>query len=175
MSQLRAGAIVAAALAVALAGCSGDADEPAGLETTAPPTAEPTSGDDAAAVEQVYASYWDAVITSENGPDPDPALFDGIATGGVVEEQLARVQNMVDEQQQRIGEPEIGEIQVTVDGDEATAEACVDQRPWGVVVQEQTQPPLEIEPGPIGVRLERDGDGWVIVARIPVGEAQLTC
>ncbi|PZF82310.1 hypothetical protein C1I92_17495 [Jiangella anatolica] len=170
-------------MAVGLCGCSGD-DEPAGLATTPPPattattaTTTPPSADeqDAAAIRDVYAAYWDALIDSENGPDPDPALFDGIATGDVVEAQLARVTNMIDEQQRRIGEPEIGEVQVSVDGDDASAEACVDQRPWGVVVQEQTQPPLEIVTGPIGVRLQREGDGWLIVARIPVAEATISC
>ncbi len=172
--------MVGLALAVGLGGCSGG-DEPAGLETTPPPattaTTTPPSTDeqDTAAIRDVYTGYWDALVDSENGPDADPALFDGVATGAVVEEQMARVANMVDEQQRRIGEPEIGEVQVSVDGDDATAEACVDQRPWGVVVQEQTQPPLEVAPGPVGVRLQREGDGWLIVARIPVAEATISC
>lgn len=197
LSQLKIGVVVTVALAFCLAGCSDE--EPAASDTTPEETSsettpEPTSGEtspaptadeapstapsgdeDVAAIQQLYADYWEALIASENGPDPDPALFDGIAAGGILEAQVARVQNMVDEEQRRVGQPIIGEAQVSVDGDQARAEACVDQQPWGVVVQEQTQPPLDIEPDPIGVVLEREGTSWIIVDRIPIANATISC
>jgi hypothetical protein len=74
-----------------------------------------------------------------------------------------------------VGEPEIGEPEVTIDGDSARAEACVDQSSWGVVVNGQTQPPLNVEPGPVAVSLARRDGAWIIVDRIPVKEATLTC
>ncbi|PSK99778.1 hypothetical protein CLV30_11781 [Haloactinopolyspora alba] len=177
-------AAMSAVLAVGVAGCSDDApDEPAGLTAGPTPTGTssasptgPSKADDVATIKQLYADYWDAVITAENGPNPDPALFDGIVTGDALESRVGRVQRMVDEEQRRYGKPKIGEVKVTVDGDTARAEACVDQRKWGVVVQGQTQPPFDdIEPGPIGVVTKRTKNGWIIVNYIPVDESSLTC
>lgn len=175
--------MAATAVVMGLTGCSSDSEEPTGLDVTAgssesPPDepSGPSQTDDVAAIEQLYADYWDAVIASENGPNPDPTLFDGIATGAAVESHVSRVQRMVEEEQQRFGEPTVGDVKVTVDGDTARAEACVDQQDWGVIVQGQTQPPFEgLKPGPMGTLLERTADGWLIVDDMSVKEASVTC
>lgn len=170
-----------AVLALGVAGCSNDTDEPAGLDATSQPseTSDSTSGqsdaDDAAAVEQLYTDYWDAMVAAENGPSADPALFESIVAGNLVEQKLSTVQQMIDDGQERFGEPEIGEVEVTVDGDTARAIACVDQRPWRVVVQGQTQPPHEVKPAPIGVNAERTDNGWTIVEQFAVEEESTSC
>ncbi|PSK99776.1 hypothetical protein CLV30_11779 [Haloactinopolyspora alba] len=173
-----------AIVGLSLASCSDDTkNEPAGsiIEPTAsslstPNATGPSEAADIAAVRQVHAEYWDAVITSENRPTTaDRSLFDGIATGAAVETQLADVGSLKEDGIRRLGAPTLGEPAITVDGDSATVEVCVDSSTWGAAVGDTTAPPQTPHPRPSVVALERTDETWLVTEQIPSDEATITC
>jgi hypothetical protein len=192
MRRIRTGrtrlATVAAllALTVSMAACSSDdegGEEPIEGAGSGSPEPEETASDDAAAkaeVTDLYLAYWDAVVELENGDELDRSLFDGIATTGLVEEELSRVSSFKDNGIHREGEPTIGNVTVTIDGDTARIEACKNEAGWdviedGEVVPDAVPPELQ-EPHPNVVTAEREASGdWLINATLPTEGATITC
>ena len=185
MTLGRASLPLLTAAALMLAACGGGGEEPEGLETTtAPPTtsAEPTPTEDpdaeaVAAIEAQYQAYWDAVVASENGQDEAtsyPALL-AVATEVVVQTQIANVRQLIDTEVTRDGEPVVGPPQVTVEGDTARLESCVDEDGWNVY---QNGEPLEREllgPQPRVFDLEQVDGQWLVSELVDQSEATITC
>ncbi|HEY9408554.1 MAG TPA: hypothetical protein VIP77_03145 [Jiangellaceae bacterium] len=179
----RVAGCAAAALAFVLTGCSGGSDDPDPTTSTTPDdtsSATPAPSDDPAAIAAIqaqYAAYWAAVVASENGPDPDPKLFEGVADGPLVEEQIGRAAGMADDGIHRVGEPTIAAAEVNVKGRAARAEACVDQTDWGLVHGDDPIPVdgAALGPRPYPVDLRRVGDVWLVVKIVPEAEATITC
>jgi hypothetical protein len=156
---------------ILLAGCSGDDSGYEGLDE---PVATPTLSE-SDKIERVYAAYWDAIIASENGPDPSPELFDDVAVGHALQQQIRRVRDMVESDAHRVGEPNIGEPQITVNDTTARVEACVDQDSWDVVVDGTTLPPTSAGPQPAIADLQQFDGTWLVTRLVPQSEATLTC
>ncbi len=180
----RAGFAAAAGLVggLLLAGCSSSAEEPPGLTATSTPsetTSAPDVGDaDAeaaildteAAILDTYYAYWDAMVAAQRG-NPDPALFEGVATGPLVEESVAEARQFAELGIVREGEPSFADVTVEVDGDTATVLACVDNSAWVVPGVEDDLP--DVLPG--GVVLERGGDdAWLVTGSVQA-PAGFTC
>ena len=127
--------VVGGVLTAGLVGCTSSAQEPPGLTASptvsATPTPEPT--DDTAAEEaailDVYYRFWAANVAVERG-NPDPALYEGIATGPAVEVELAIARQYQEQAIVKEGEPSLSEVTVVVDGDTARVGACVDHSGW---------------------------------------------
>lgn len=166
--------VVSLAAAVGVAGCSSSGEEPPGL--TASPTASPTTtsedGVDAgteAAVLDAYYAYWDATVAAQRG-NPDPTLFEGVATGPLVEEAVAEAQQFADLGIVREGEPTFSDVTVEVEGATATVLACVDNSAWVVPgVEDDLE---DVLPG--GVVLEQQGDRWLVTGSVEA-PAAFTC
>src|SRR5688572_24421921 len=94
-----------------LTACS--ADDPAG---PASPSATPTpsataspspSSTDEAELEALFTRFWDATTQAYAGPNTDPALWRGIVTDEVAQQQIALTQEYVDHNVTYTGEPRI--------------------------------------------------------------------
>ncbi|RIQ13304.1 hypothetical protein DY240_25910 [Jiangella rhizosphaerae] len=171
-------------MVLAAAACSGESDEPTGLETSAAPseTAAPTTTEDpdAAAVadiEALYQNYWDTIIAMENVQDEQAsyAALQQVAIELIAQTQIANLRGLVDAGVTRDGEPVIGPPEVTVDGDTARAEGCVDEDGWNVYYNGE---PVERElagPQPRVFDLERVDGRWLITELVDQTEATITC
>ncbi|TDD71962.1 hypothetical protein E1262_04335 [Jiangella aurantiaca] len=171
--------LAAAGLVLAAAACSGESEEPTGLETSAATAAPTTTEDpDAAAVAEIeaqYQRYWDIVIASENELDESYEELKTVATELIAQTQVADVRGLVDTGVTRDGAPVLGPPQVTVDGDTARVESCVDEDGWNVY---QNGEPLEREllgPRPRVFDLERVDGQWLVSERVDQSEATITC
>lgn len=175
-------ALATAGVVLAAAACSGESDEPTGLETSAAPseTAAPTTTEDpdaaaVAAIEAQYQRYWDVVIASENELDESYEELKTVATELIAQTQVADVRGLVDTGVTRDGAPVIGPPQVTVDGDTARVESCVDEDEWNVY---QNGEPLEhdlLGPQPRVFDFERVDGQWLVSERVDQSEATITC
>ncbi|WP_165988049.1 hypothetical protein [Streptomyces sp. YIM 98790] len=184
-----AGALAAAALRAEGCSSAGDEesgdDEIAGAEPASPAENDATGGDqegegtaeaDTAALEQLYQDYWAALIALENGEDLDPALFEGIATPGVTEEQISRVQPMKDDGIRRVGEPVIDEITVELAPDgSARIQSCAGPEGWTAVRNGEEVPIQSAGRSPRVVLAERASGTWLISEERPSEEATITC
>lgn len=171
-------ALTAAAL---LSGCTSSPgeDESPILPTESAEETTPAPGDaeaaDIAALERLYGEYWDALIALENGGAVEADPFEGIATPTVIEQILNRVLPIRDSGHRREGEPLIQDVAVTVQGDEARIEACVDEDAWAMV-QDGEEVPIEKEGAmPRVAAAERSGGVWLIKDLLPQEKALITC
>lgn len=129
-----------------------------------------------AALEQLYLDYWDALVALENGGELDSGLFRGIATPGVAEEQLSRVQPMKQDGIRLEGAPVIDEITVELlSEDEARIESCVDSQGRRAVRDGEEMPIQTAGRSPRVVLAERAPEGWLISEERPSAEAVLAC
>lgn len=132
-SLARAAALLAfsAAVAVTAACTSGPADEGAAspsVTESVTASATPTSGPDpavVAAVTDVMGRYIDAIVQMENSGQVDPAPLRDIAGPDIIDVEVKRVADMVQQGIHREGAPTLGEPVVTVNGDVARYEACM--------------------------------------------------
>lgn len=154
-------------LAALVGGCSDDGEtEPRGSDAPTPPAdPTPTETNPVDDVRAAWEAYWAAVIASENEGDPSPERFAGVATGGHVEQQLNKVRGYQEIGFVRVGEPEITEVEVTVDGETATVEGCVNQDVWGAKLNGKKIAPPDLGPLPAGAGLELVDGNWLIVDR----------
>lgn len=149
----------------ALAACSpGAGDEPttsASPTVSATPTtdltADPAAADEAAVLD-VHERFWAALVASRRG-NPDPALFEGVAQGPVVENELAIATSYRDTGIVVEGEPVLVSVTTTVDGDTALVQACVDYTAWAPAGATQTATVT-----PVDVTATRAGDAWLVTA-----------
>jgi hypothetical protein len=146
---------------------------------SAPPTETPTSdsGDDVATLEALHDAYWDAFVEASNGPIVDSALFEGVATTGVIERRLGYVQTeLVGRNARRQGEPAISDVAVTIDGDNARIESCVDSTNWTLIVEGEEVPTTSSGPKPFAMTAERGpGSDWLINEVLTTDDAEITC
>ncbi len=131
--------------------------------------------DDEQHLRTLHDDFWSALVELENGDQPDPALFDGVATDGVAEEEVSRVRPARASGHTREGAPEVGEATIEMDGDEALIQACVDPEGWllfrhGEAVDLDTH-----GASPSVVAAERTTDGWLISATGLYQRATITC
>ncbi len=170
------------------AGCSSDnADDE--RELPVPGTGEDESGSDEkpeetdeateaaeeeAELRALFGAYWDAVIELENSGELDPSLFDGIATDGVTETELSRVEPAKASGHTREGAPEIGEVTVEVENGEALLQACVNAEDW-LLYKDGELVDLDHEASPSVAVAERNDDGWLISQVGLYEKATITC
>lgn len=172
-------ALSALALGMLIAACG--ADEPATEATPTPTaTAAPTApkSDDAEAIAEiqaVYRAYWDAMVAAESGPSADPALFEGIATVPVIELNMRIVQGFIQNGIHREGAPDVAEPSVSVDGDTARIEGCVDLTESKLMAGDTEVGIQHTGPEPRVYDAERSGDAWLISAEVDQAEATITC
>jgi hypothetical protein len=162
---------VLVASAVILVACDAAGEEPTGLNTSPPATTETTSpaetptndsGDDVATLEALNEQYWDVFTNLQNNPRIDAEAYDGIAGGLVVERDLGYIRaQLVDNELHREGAPEISNVAVTVDGDAARIEMCVDETEWPVFKDDEE---LDFNLGisATAVTAERTSEQWLI-------------
>jgi hypothetical protein len=126
-------AVVVLSAVASLSGCSGGPDEPATTATTtrsATPKATPTANADEQALRALWDDYWAATVTAFAGPDPDPTLWQGFATGELAQANITLVQQYVDNGVVYTGEPRTVSVDVDIDGDSALLTGCVDMSDW---------------------------------------------
>lgn len=171
-------ALAAAGVVFACAACSGESNEPTGLETSSTPaeTTDPTPTDDPAVaeVEAAYAQYWDVLVASENNLDETYEPLASVMTDELAQRQVADIRGLVADGVTRDGAPDTGTPAVSVDGDTARVESCVDETPWNVYYNEQ---PVPQETG-VRVRVidfERIDGEWIVVDLVDQSEATITC
>lgn len=169
----RAVALPLLALSLLLAGCSGDDDSP--LDAAPPATSEPTEDapDPEAEVLTAWEAYWKVHIASENNADASPEPFRDVATGSVVERQLKSVRDYAEMGLVRVGAPEFRDAEVTVDGDTAVVDFCMNEDTWGAEVDGEPVPAPDFGFRPRQNRLELRDDAWLVVDSGPSEE--ITC
>lgn len=163
---------------LAVAGCSGDDPQTTATTSAATPTDTPTQTGDARAVAEITAlneAYWGAVVESQNGPNPDPALFEGIAQTAIVEGLISSAQQLEGEGIHRTGEPTVGEPHITVDGTSARLEVCVDETSWGAVRGDEELPADTRGATPRVFEVLRDGEAWILTRNVAQQEATISC
>ncbi|MDT0166768.1 hypothetical protein Q9R32_14535 [Actinotalea sp. AC32] len=171
-----------AVLAVALAGCSTEDPEPTPTSPVAEPEPSPApsvspSADPAVVAEvlEVHSAFWDAVIASENGPDPDAAPFFAIASEEVTGQQVGRIAQYLEIGMKRSGAPELGEPVVTVDGTTARVEQCVNQDPWVAIGPDGTEVAADDGVLPQGWELTETDGSWKVTRLFGAQEAEIQC
>lgn len=177
-TPLRRGSVILTLFAaLAIAGCSDDDPEPAETLTPAP-TLTPTPDATAEAIAQitdVYDQWWDATIAATNAGSLDPAPFEGIASDIAINEQLLVVRQLNDGGITRSGEPEVAEPQITVDGETARVEGCVDESGWAVTVDGEEMPADDRGATPRVFDYANQNGTWVVAALVAQQEATITC
>lgn len=124
-------AVIAVVGMLALTACTPGAAEPSASPTTATapsPTPTPTQ-DDEALILEAYEGFWAAVVTLFSG-NVDRSLFEGVATGVIVEKQVNEAEFIVQNDLRYQGQPTFTDVSVVVDGDTAVVAACVDSSTW---------------------------------------------
>ncbi|MDP9820592.1 hypothetical protein [Nocardioides massiliensis] len=154
--------------------CSGDGESALDTQPTASAEPSPPDSDDAeAAVLAAWEAYWTVHVASENNADDSPEPFKDVATGSIVERQLKSVGDYKEMGLVRVGAPEFRDAQVTVDGDTAEVEFCMNEDTWGAEVDGEPVAPPDLGFRPRLNRLELHDDAWLVVESAP-GE-EITC
>ncbi|KGM11646.1 hypothetical protein N868_08275 [Cellulomonas carbonis T26] len=181
-SRIAPALLAPAVLVGVLAGCSTEVPEPApttpAVEAEPSPTPSPTPTADPAVVAdvlEVHSAFWDAVIASENGPDPDAAPFFAIASEEVTGQQVGRVAQYLDIGMKRSGAPELGEPVVTVDGTTARVEQCVNQDPWVAIGPDGTEVAADDGVLPQGWELTEADGSWKVTRLFGAQETEIQC
>ncbi|WP_116947047.1 hypothetical protein [Jiangella endophytica] len=171
-------ALGAAGVVLTAAACSGESEEPTGLTTSTGPaeTADPTPTEDPAVadVEAAYARYWEVLVASENGLDETYEPLVSIMSDALAQRQVADIRGLAEDGVTRDGAPDVGVPEVSVDGDTARVQSCVDETPWNVYYNEQ------LVPQETGIRarvidFERIADEWIVVDLVDQSEATISC
>lgn len=117
-----------------LTACSADEPTGPGTPSSTPATsatASPSpSSTDQAELEALFARYWDATTQAYAGPNTDPALWRGVVTDEVAQQQIALTQEYVDHNVTYTGEPRTVSLDVQITGETALLTGCVDQSEW---------------------------------------------
>ncbi len=145
-----------------MAACS----TPATPATTqiAPPSATPSEDPEAQILSAVHGFY-EALTLISHG-DVDPAHFDGVATGAIIEREVAQGRYSAEIGEVYIGEPTLSDITIEVDGASAEIFVCVDNTTWHPDDVDLGDEVLVLSGGLLAERV--DGD-WLITdyAEIP--------
>lgn len=171
-------AVLAAAVVLSLTAC-GDDEPVADSIPTTDPTSEPTPTEDSTAaavaeVEAAYQEYWDVVVAAHNSGEDSYAELKTVTNEEVAQLHVAQIRGMREDHITRDGAPDIGTPQVSVDGDTARVQSCVDEHSWNVYYKEELAE-QESDPQPRVFDFERVDDHWVVVDRVNKDEATIEC
>ncbi len=160
----RAGAAGAglAGLLLVLAGCSDE--EPGDLPAfSATPSA---SADATADVEAAYRGYTKATETLAASGDPDPAVLRPYATPELAQKDAETFALLFDQDFRMVGSMGVDVREVTVTGDSARLEACLDTTTWVTVKAGEEPDPTETgQPAGIAVvDVVQQGGKWLVSA-----------
>ena len=99
----------------------------------------------------------------------DRSLFEGVATGVIVEQEVNDAESAVQDGMQYQGEPTFSDVNVVVDGDTAVVSACVDNTNWHPASIVPSADSDLIVPG--AVQVERIDGVWLVTdfADLPAG------
>lgn len=160
--------VAATALILSLSACSSDgpSDDPA--RATSKATVDPKAADEAA-VKDLVDRYWKILVASENEGNTDPKQFAGVMTGKYVEFQIAKLKRYKKIGLLRVGQPVIGDVEVTITGDSADIALCKNEDGW---TAEQHGEPVPNDKlfgtDPWGAEATRVDGAWVITdVRVP--------
>ncbi len=147
-------------MSISLAACSDD-DPPPADKPTASATPDPKAADEAA-IKKTFDNYWAASTVAENNADPDPKRFAGIFGGSYGELYLKRVRDYKAQGVTRSGQAAISDVKVTLDGDNASVLACINEDDWlfkqdGKLVKQPKR-----GTNPISATFERSGANWLL-------------
>jgi hypothetical protein len=139
--------VLAAVAGVALvtAGC-GDDPEPEALPSFTA-SASATAPDDETAVEAAYLEYEDAFEAMAASGDPQPARLRPYATPERAQKDAENLSLLFDEDYRVVGSTSIDVRSVTVTGEKAVVEACIDASKWITVKTGESPAPGETGEG----------------------------
>ena len=148
-----------AGAALVTAGC-GDDPEPEALPSF---TASP-SADDETAVEAAYREYEDAIEAMAASGDPEPAQLRPYATPERAQEDAENLAILFDQDYRVVGTTSIDVRSVTVTGEKAVVEACIDASKWITVKKGESPAPGETgdAPGLARVDLVQQDGRWLV-------------
>jgi len=161
----RLSALTLALLAsAALTTACGDDSEPGNLPSF---SSSPSSTPDAkSAVEAAYRGYQKATEEIAASGNPNPATLRPYATAERAQKTAEDLSLLIDEGFRIVGTQKIDIRSVTIDGEEADLEACVDPSEWITVKEGETPAPGEKGQAPGLARVDlvqQDGD-WLVSA-----------
>ena len=149
-------------VALVAAGC-GDDPEPETLPTfTGSPSA--SASDAKGAVEAAYRAYEDATEDMAASGNPDPAQLRPYATQERAQEDAENLAILFDQDFRIVGTTTIDVRSVTVTGEEAVVEACIDASKWITVKKGESPEPGETgqSPGLARVQLVQQDERWLV-------------
>lgn len=181
-SGIRIGALVAAVVAVGLllSACGGSAKEPEGLNASdsgpaTTPAETPSENPDVAQLKELYAKYWDAYGKAASGPKTEPKLFEGVTTRDFTEEKLSEIGQFVERNHRLVGQAKLSQVTVTLNGDSAQVEACLDTSEWKIIENGKTIQSDFGDPAPVVLSAKRSDEGWLFDDSKPTKEATIAC
>ena len=139
-----------------------------------PATTEDPTAAAVAEVEAAYEQYWDVVVAAHNSGEDSYEQLKTVTDEQVAQLVVAEIRGMRDDSITRDGEPDIGTPQVSVDGDTARVESCVDEHSWNVYYKGELAD-QESDPQPRVFDFARVDDQWIVVERVNKDEATITC
>lgn len=152
---------VLASTALMTAAC-GEESSPGDLPTLS--SAPSTTPDAKAEVEAAYRGYEAATEEMAASGDPDPAKLRPYATAARAQKDAETLAVLFDQNYRIVGETGIEVRSVTVTGDKAVVEACIDTTKW-ITVEKGKQPaPDETGPPPglARVQMVHEGGDWLV-------------
>lgn len=175
---LRAGAAtILGVVLLSVVGCSNDGEPESSPTTESTPVDEDAA--DKAALATLYGAYWTAIIQAEADLNADPAGLGEVMTPDAAQQYAEFIQQKVDFELFRSGEPVVSDdLTITVDGDAAVVEGCVDHTTWVVGSRSGTGIEQMFPPGPqpYVVWAERQGDGEWLISQTRFGDgARILC
>lgn len=114
-------------------------------------------------------------MQAQNTADTSPEQFANLATGTPVEAMLSRLQHYADIGLVRVGEPEITDVEVEVNGSSATVIACLNEDDWSATLNGVPEPPPKLGPKPWGAKASKSDDTRLIVETTNAPEGSLAC
>lgn len=161
-------AAAAVALILGLSACTDDSGTSEGTSPTATsasptPDAAAEKAADEAAVVDLAARYWNAVVSSQNTGNGDSSQFSDVATPEVTEGLLAQVADYKKLDLLRVGQPAITDVEAEVNGDTAQILLCKDEDPWTAEVGgEAVEGEQKFGNGPWGARAQKIDGRWLV-------------
>jgi hypothetical protein len=160
--RLRALTLAVLASAALMTAACGDESEPSDLPTlSSAPSATP---DAKAEVEAAYRGYQKATEQIAAAGTANPAILRPYATAELAQKTAEDLSLLIDDGFRIVGTQKIDVRSVTVNGDKADLEACVDPSEWITVKQGETPAPGE-KGQPSGIALvdlvQQDGE-WLV-------------
>ncbi|MCL3818739.1 hypothetical protein [Aeromicrobium wangtongii] len=168
-------AVAAMLVLTMLSACSsGSGDEPE-PEPTATASETSSTQADEGAVSALYDKFWAARVKAENAAKADPAMFQGIAEGSIVEAFLKKVRDAADIGVTRQGRPTIDQVEVSVTGDTAEIVACLNEDSWEFFGNGEQIDSPDNGPAPVGATAERRAGSWLLTGTVVAADLQKSC